>query len=442
VDEDKNPINTGRLLLFAFLALSLGVFESDGFYSKWALRFTLAGFVAFLIAVVLIARGRQLGLPSERGLAGGLVLLLVLGTLKKVGYHVSDPAFDHYVRVAGYALAGAVAIAFVFLRTPRLRLSVFLIGVITAVALRIGMLRATPLPDIDVYELAQQSSGYLLHGFNPYSSPLWASGRTGNVYAFEGYAYLPGNLLLQSVMFALTSEARYANLLADVAFAGSIWLTTRQIAVAHRQLLVLLFLFQPRALFMLENAWTDSLTLGLLGVCVWLWRSKRASAAAAVCGFLLTMKQYLVFVAPQYLILDRRVKSVLILLGAGLATVLPFILWDPASFWKNGVMLVVSLPFHNSTLTLASFLNRLSGWTPGPALSIVSGLVSMAGFPLLLRRVPQLPRFLLCSTGTLFTTFLFGTKAFVNYYYLVSGLMVLALALHAEPTKTAPAASS
>ncbi|MEK7218622.1 MAG: hypothetical protein AAB728_04120, partial [Patescibacteria group bacterium] len=57
----------------------------------------------------------------------------------------------------------------------------------------------------------------------------------------------------------------------------------------------------------------------------------------------------------------------------------------------------------------------------------VSALASVLSVPWF-RRLPRATAFLSASVLTLFATFLFGTQAFANYYYLVSGLLVLLIA--------------
>jgi hypothetical protein len=427
-------IGSGRWFVASYALLALGVFDNDGQYSPVGLALSVGAYVLFVLGVRSVVRGGpSLERVREQGLAGVLVLLLVFGALKAPALWLHDLTFIRWTEVVVYSLAAAVALAFVIFPTqlPAKR-AIFVVGIAGAVVLRWGLLQASPEPFIDVFQLAQQGSGYLLHGYNPYSNPQWAAGHDGHIYVFNGYAYPPANLLLQSIAFAVTKDARFANVFADLGFALCLWLITRGLPAGVRQLAVLVHLYQPKSLFVLENAWTEPLTLGLMGVCLCLWRGGRRNFAAAVCGFLLTMKHYLVFVAPQYLILERRWKAWLVLTGTALTVVLPFLVWDAKSFWANGLWLVVSLPFSDQTLGVAAQLNRMTGYVPGPGLSIAVGLGATAAFPLLLRGIPPLPRFVLSVTGTLFSAFLFGTKAFCNYYYLVSGVFVLALALHAE----------
>jgi hypothetical protein len=194
---------------------------------------------------------------------------------------------------------------------------------------------------------------------------------------------------------------------------------------------VLTFLFQARSLYVLENAWIEPTVLGLFGLSLVLWERGRTSLGAAFAGFTFGLKHYLAFIIPQYLIIERSVRAWLILCAAGAIAFIPFLIVDAKSLWENGLWLVVSLPFSDSALVVASAVHRATGYVPGPLLSITMGAVFATAIPIALLRVPPLPRYLLASTTTLYATFLFGAKAFCNYYYLVSGMLVLALALHA-----------
>jgi hypothetical protein len=424
---------TGRVLLSAYLLLVFGIFEAAGGYSALALAWMLASFALFVWACVLITRRRGLELPPAKAMVAALALMLVAGASRTPARYLSHPSFATWNTwlSLGYAVLCAL-----YLQTSSrsaLQRGVFVIGIALATALRVGVIIASPSPLIDVFQLAQQGAGYLLHGANPYSMPVWGSLENGHLYAFDGYAYPPGNLLLQTVTFALAHDGRFAAVLAELVFAYALWVVSRPLPLTHRELLILLFLFTPRSLFLIEQAWTEPFIVGCFGAAACLWLARRSTAAAVAVGFTLGLKQYLAVVALHFLILERRVKYWLIALAAASAAFIPFALIDVRSLWKNGLLHVMGLEFSDMTLTVASALNHWRGWRPNPTLSGLVGVAFAAGFPLALRRVPPLLRYLLSVTGTLFGTFLFGARAYGNYYYLVGALILLAMAVQVLP---------
>jgi hypothetical protein len=200
-----------------------------------------------------------------------------------------------------------------------------------------------------------------------------------------------------------------------------------------RELLVLLFLFHPRALFVLEQAWTEPLIIGGLGLAVWLWHTQRRDIAAAVFGFTLGLKQYLAIITLHFLLLERRPRALFIAIMAGVAAFVPFLLLDAQALWKNGLWLVVGMPFSKAALTAMTAVHRWTGWVPNHLLSGIVGAFAAVAIPFVLRRADPLPRYLLSITGTLFATFFLGAKSFGNYYYLISALVLMVLAVRNQP---------
>jgi hypothetical protein len=68
--------------------------------------------------------------------------------------------------------------------------------------------------------------------------------------------------------------------------------------------------------------------------------------------------------------------------------------------------------------------------------SFIVGLAVSLGTFFAFRHSPKVPAFLFSSAITTFALFLFGSQAFANYYYVVSGLVLMVMVLHAD-TKSA-----
>lgn len=123
------------------------------------------------------------------------------------------------------------------------------------------------------------------------------------------------------------------------------------------------------------------------------------------------------------------------MIGVALLTILPFVIvMGPRDFVQIAVLELISTPFRADGLTVPAFFVNVfhtrsvtSLWSLG--VGSIATIVSL----LLLKNLRPTIRFVAGSTVTMFAVFLFGAQAFCNYYYLVGGMMLWLLVLHAEP---------
>jgi hypothetical protein len=269
----------------------------------------------------------------------------------------------------------------------------------------------------------QESAAHLLAGLNPYSTAVSDVYRGTQDYGYHllGYAYMPGNLFVQTAAYALAGDVRYASIVAEVVVALALYAISRPTAGRLTAMLaVLLFLFHPRGLLVIEQAWTEPLVAGGFGLFLW-WRAARprSSWPAGAYGYMLSLKQYLVYFVLHLLMIERRPRAWCTAAAAGLLTLVPFLAWDAASLYTYGVKFQLETPFRPDGLTVVALLYRLCGFTAGKWLAAVVGLV-VAGYTYVRFRRAGLAGYLLAVTLTTFSIFLAGSQAFCNYYYLVS----------------------
>jgi hypothetical protein len=196
---------------------------------------------------------------------------------------------------------------------------------------------------------------------------------------------------------------------------------------------VLLFLFHPRGLFVIEQGWTEPFIAGALALFLWLRDRQPGSSWPAVAyGYMLSLKQYLVYFALHLFMVERRPKALAAAAVTGFLTIVPFLLWDPASLYTYGVKFQLETAFRPDGLTVLALLYRLFGFTAGKWLAALVGFgVAVYTYGRFLRL--GLVGYLLAVTLTTFSIFLFGSQAFCNYYYLVSVLCLFLLAVHSRP---------
>jgi hypothetical protein len=146
-------------------------------------------------------------------------------------------------------------------------------------------------------------------------------------------------------------------------------------------------------------------------------------------------KQYLVLAGIALLRIAatlgvRRRRFLVGLIGAAVATTLPFFLWDPRAFLENVVLLQAREPFRVDSLSYLSWAAR-AGWGMGSlAWSVAAASIAlMVG----LLRTPNTPAGLAASLAlSWIVMFAFGSKAFCNYYFFVIGVLCSAVAAGPE----------
>jgi hypothetical protein len=270
-----------------------------------------------------------------------------------------------------------------------------------------------------------------LEGRNPYTTPVSEFDRGLNQFGYRvrAYVYPPANLYLQTPAYRLTGESRVAQVCAEAIVVLALWsLARRRWGSVIAGWICLLFLYHPCGLRVIEQAWTDPLILLVFALYLLLYDRRRYTAAAAVFGYLLSLKQYLVFFLVQWFYVERRWTRILLALAVGGLTMLPLLLAAPAAFFREAMLFNLRLPFRHDGLTIFGCLCPAFGITPPPGWSLTVGVLASVLLIVPLRQIAGLRAYLFGVTITTFSVFLFGSQGFCNYYYLVSGLILFLIA--------------
>jgi len=299
------------------------------------------------------------------------------------------------------------------------------------------VLHNSPTPWIDVYVFQRDGAAALLHGENPYAITFpniygngvyYGPGMVANGRVLFGYVYFPLTLLMVLPGAVFFNDVRFAQLAAVALVALSLGVggrTKSPFGLSAAALLLLL----PRGLFVLEQSWTEPLVLFALSAVVISARRWPRLLPYAV-GLFFASKQYAVIAAPVALLLVRglSLKEIGIFIAkaalAGTLVTLPFVLWDPHEFYHSVVELQFYQPFRDDALSLLAWYKHSHGVTPPVSLAFVGALV---GSVLALWRLPRSAAGF--AAGVALSVFLFvafNKQAFCNYYFLVSGALLLA----------------
>lgn len=316
------------------------------------------------------------------------------------------------------------------------------LAIMIAIFLWLGgwVLHNSPNPWIDVYVFQRDGSAALLHGQNPYditfpniygNGTYYGPGMIANGRVLFGYVYFPLTLLMVLPGAIFFNDVRYAQLaaVALVALSLAIGSARGRSKNAFGLSAAALLLLLPRGFFVLEQSWTEPLVLFSLAAVVYCARKYPRTLPYAV-GLFFASKQYAVIAAPVALLLVRglTLKEIGIFIAkatlAGTLVTLPFVLWNFHAFYHSVVELQFYQPFRDDALSLLAWYKRSHGVTPPVSLAFVGALVGSA---LSLWRLPRSAAGF--AAGVALTVFLFvafNKQAFCNYYFLVSGALLLA----------------
>jgi hypothetical protein len=315
----------------------------------------------------------------------------------------------------------------------------------THFVLGVWIIRASPSPHIDVVVVHREAIGALAHGRSPYAidfeniygpdsgfyNPTAVQG--GRV-AF-GYPYPPLSLILAAPGQLLGGDYRYAELAAWIGAAALVGFAN--IGVVPK-LGAALLLMQPRGFFVIEQGWTEPLSLLMLALTVFAIARKPRFAAWAG-GLLIVTKQYLAIAIPllwRFATTRPRASSFLLRVAIVAAAVtLPFALMNARAFYESVLVLQTREPFRLDSLSYLSWAAR-HGFGQG---SFVWAIVAAAvGLAMTMLVTPNSASGFAASLAlSAFLAFAFGSKAFCNYYFFVAGAMCCAIATAVD--ESAPA---
>ncbi len=425
--------------LLALALLAAGVQSNNGRYAPGPLFLVLAGFALFLVAAK--RRLRQDASETLRDatsafaqlLPGVLIVAMLTALGRRPGVHLEHEIYSWIYMVVFTALAVATwVVTFGPARFAVHRGALFIAACGVALAFRLALMWASPSPVIDVYPMLQESAQHLLQGLNPYTTQVSDVYKGTQYYGYMvfGYAYLPLPLYLETLGYLALGDFRHAHAAVELVGAAALYAAARRRwDIDTARWLTLLLLFYPRALYTIENGWSEPLQVGAFGLCNWLaLRRPNSRMLAAVYGAFLSLKLYLVWFALHALMLFRRPGLIAVAALVGIATILPFVIWDFDAFARYGIFFQLETPFRPDGLTVfAAIHHAFPAFTPGklPALVISAGVAFYTMWRFWPLRVEGWRWATLLTT---WTAFLFGSQAFANYYYFVCAMLLFLIA--------------
>lgn len=423
--------------VLAFAALDLALFRSSGFLEPVSLALVL---VALGLAIAgACVRWRRPAQPPV-----GAVCVWLLGILTgaeiaallvtRPGIYLRPDASLAAFR-AGVLIAGAVVLSYGWRQMPWPRAR---FPAILAVYVLLGAwtIDASPRPYIDVWHFQQRATELLLNGQNPYAAEY------PNIYghtAFYGekvlsdrgvrsFAYPPLSLLM-ALPGRLVGDVRWS-LLAAVAGATAFAVATGRrlgLPAGHpAELGVIALLFHPRGFLLIEQGWNEPFLAFGASACGWALVAGRGPMLWLALAAVLSAKQYGILWAPSLLASGRLLwRDAAGAAAAASLLVIPFLLWDPAAFWRGVFELQLSQPFRADALSMLAWVATATGRELPAAVGFFAALI--VAWLVVGRALPTPGNTALGGAAVFLAFFAFNKQAFLNYYWFVESLLALAI---------------
>lgn len=359
------------------------------------------------------------------------IFLPIICALSIISFGSGGLYQNNYGLITLTLLAISLAISFVPFLTKRSNLlkNSCLIMVLIAFIARFMMVWGSPDPKIDVYDFLKLGAIGFTQGINPYANtytPMYK----GTIPDY--YAYLPGTLFLTTPFVFLLNDPRYAHIMADLLV---VLLLFKLVKSKDRYIYPLLFLYNPGALIILEASWTEPIILALITLTVYLNFKKRVILTAIIFGFSIATKQYVLLLIPIFTnLMKMKLRFILLSLVTAAVVILPFYLMDPAEFKHDVIDVIASEPPRPWTLVFVSILDKFDLTYNSYLQFLLTGLFII---PFYFQKKLTLGKLLYSSAFILLASFYFNKLGAVNYYYIVSQLVLLGRALE-EKTVESP----
>jgi hypothetical protein len=296
-----------------------------------------------------------------------------------------------------------------------------------------------------VFSWTQTSVQALLHRTNPYTvvAPDVYLGRYDPGYTVSVYPYMPATLLAYAPWVSVLGDFRFALAACLVLAVLLIHRIGNRLGVCRPLMYAatLAIVLHPSGPRMVESGWSEPmLVFGAALFVYFALQNPRGVGQAATFLLLPAIKQYVVAPALLYLIRARqfaRPRAIIAAAAICAATVLPFLIWNWHATLTGIVfqMQAPTVPRLGST-SLVALMATTSGVYPGKWMSAVVQLI-VGGVAWWRLKDHGLSGLMLSSALSLYATFLVGWQAFVNYYYFVGALLILAAMLRANADEVA-----
>ena len=429
--------------LAASMCVGIGVEISNGHYSLPALLAIAAALG--LVGWHWVRRIRSpAALPDVESDPRALMLLVAAGVIGMLWIAMNDERLVLYavrpwrITVAALCAMGIAVASYVpaivrgAVENRAFRHARFAVLLACVLAGGIDTIRASPVPAVDVWVVEMAGADALLHGKNPFAVVSVKSTAPNHAGPNSPYVYTPLQLFVTTPAKALAGDIRYAMLAAILIAGCAMRFATGRLSPGATGFAedapALCYFATPKLFFILEQAWTEPVSVMFASLAVAAYAARRPLATSVLLGLTFATKQTMIWMIPiACTALSLPITHIALAFGVAAATAAPFAVADLHAFKYAQLDYLNLLPARDDGLTLrTAMLDVLGVDLPGAigfALAAVASGVSAWRFRALAREL--MPATVFC----LLVFFFFNKYAFANYYFLTIGLAALAVTM-------------
>jgi hypothetical protein len=321
-------------------------------------------------------------------------------------------------------------------RAQRIATALAIAAVVLLYVARYQVLQVSPFPLIDTFTSCTLGADHLLAGRNPYLQ-IYPDIYHGRYDTIPGCNYWPGIYLWIVPARAIGGDIRWAFLVADLIFVVALGRIAKKVGLPRPAPLLIMLAWAafPPGLFELEQAWNDIILLAMFACAVWALLEERVVYAGIALGVAASIKLTALPVCVPvllYVIINhgwkKGAKLVAGALGAFVVVVTAFVAGDVPGFFRLTVAakLVRAQP-RPDALSIPALIMQQFDLVPYNAFFLIASVGMTALFALLVwrKRARTLPDVLFPLVVYYAGMFMLGKVAFCNYYFFISGLLIL-----------------
>ena len=360
--------------------------------------------------------------------AGYLLFAIRMGQKPRIQFLDSQ---SHYFYLKIFLTISVVAAILTLFKKRKAQ--AFILAMASLVAARVLVIFSAPSPKIDVFTVATAATKYFLNFQNPYVQKYVDVYGGASGYP-SGMLYPPGVLLWVAPFQYLFGDIRHGMLFADCVVCFCIYKIARKLNVVKDEavLFSLLWFSFPVALFILGQAWVDTLLIMWLSLFLLCWLCDRRILSAICLGVAACTKQYSIFVVLfSFFAVFARVKTkkemagYIFITGLTCALVLaPFAVWDFEGFYHSIIEMPLAQDIRFDSFSLTALFHNVFDYAFPPLVSVIIYGVLFCLLSVRLIKDRSLRSWSAANVSMYGAVFLFGKQAFCNYYQLLSFFML------------------
>lgn len=423
------------LLLLTYTILLTSYIFTKGYYSYPGAVLVL--FSLILLLILVLDKEPKLSLKiggNEFNLFLSLVAFFSI-VLSFLFYQLLYPKVFSLVIISKILLSVNVFLGILFLakepfskHLPFFYKNKFKLLFIIAFLLRILVILVSPSPYIDVFDELTIASREILHGKNPY---LLIYSKMYEEKIPDHFGYLPGLFLFFPPVFLILKDIRFVYFFSDLLF---IYLLKRLLPEKRKNLyqyFALIYLYNPVALFVLEQSWLEPFMLILLFAIFYLVKKGKQNLLAFPLAIYFSTKVIGVLLLPIIMKFKKiKKKNFFLSLFLAFLIIFPFFILNPSDFISDTIFVFFD-PKRGPdvaaiALTFKNMLEDLFHLVYDKKLALVMALLPPL-FCYFFVKIQNFSKFFLVSAFLYLGFYYFSFLAFCNYYYFISSLLLFSL---------------